>query len=166
MRTESATLALAVLIATACRPSPQSNGARDSSDVVNVAAQPAQDSLPLVTVYKSPTCGCCTAWVDHMRNAGFRVATVDTADVNPVKQRHGVPDALGSCHTATIGQYVIEGHVPAEDIRRLLAETRDVKGLAVPGMPVGSPGMEGAYRQAYEVIAFTSGAASSVFARH
>ena len=166
MRTAAATFIFAVVISTACTRTSEGDGAPDSADAVNVAAQPAQDSLPLVTVYKSPACGCCTAWVDHMRAAGFRVATVDTSDVSPVKKRHGVPDALGSCHTALIGQYVVEGHVPAEDIRRLLAEKHDVNGLAVPGMPVGSPGMEGSYRQAYEVIAFKSGAASSVFAKH
>jgi hypothetical protein len=96
-----------------------------------------------IAVYKSPTCGCCGLWVDHLKEAGFQVEVKDSEDVTPVKQRLGVPYGKGSCHTAEIAGYFIEGHVPAEDIKRLLAEKPDAKGLVLPGMPMGSPGLEG-----------------------
>lgn len=107
-----------------------------------------------ITVHKDPNCGCCSLWVEHLRAAGFSVDTRDSADVARVKQQHGVPAELASCHTAIVGGYVIEGHVPALAIRRLLAERPDASGLAVPGMPVGSPGMEGGTPQAYVVVLF------------
>ena len=107
-----------------------------------------------VTVHKDPNCGCCSGWVDHLRAAGFSVAAQDTTDLAGVKQQYGVPPELASCHTAIVGSYVIEGHVPALAIRRLLAERPDAKGLAVPGMPVGSPGMEGGTPQPYAVVLF------------
>lgn len=142
--------------------------ARDTTAAVNVAAtpRPAVDSALAVTVYKSPTCTCCTAWVDHVRQNGFAVVAIDTTDLEAVKRRYGVAPEHAACHTAIVGGYVVEGHVPADDIRRLLAQRPPVTGLAVPGMPVGSPGMEGAYKQAYEVLAFTRGKSTSVFARH
>lgn len=104
-----------------------------------VAADPA---LPPVIVHKSPTCGCCTAWVEHMRQNGFTVQVNDIDNLEPIKRRLGVPFGKGSCHTAEVGPYFIEGHVPAEDIKRLLAEGGDSRGLVLPGMPIGSPGME------------------------
>jgi hypothetical protein len=107
-----------------------------------------------ITVHKDSNCGCCSGWVEHLRAAGFSVDARDTADVARVKQQHGVPPELASCHTAIVGGYVIEGHVPALAIRRLLAERPDASGLAVPGMPVGSPGMEGGTPQAYAVVLF------------
>lgn len=116
-------------------------------------------------VYKSPTCGCCSAWVDHLREQGFDVEARDVADVAQYKLEHGVPYDLGSCHTAVIGGYVIEGHVPAANIRRLLAERPDIAGLAVPGMPSGSPGMPGP-AQSYAVIAFDRDGNQQVYARH
>ena len=119
-----------------------------------------------LTVYKTPTCGCCNAWVDHMREHGFLVVAIDTADVTPIKDRLGVRPDHASCHTATVGGYVLEGHVPAADVRRLLAERPAVTGLAVPGMPMGSPGMEGPTRDAYDVVAFTRGGAAHVYASH
>lgn len=119
-----------------------------------------------VTVWKSPTCGCCSSWVDHMREKGFEVVTIDTSDVHAVKRVHGVAADLGSCHTATVGGYVLEGHVPAEDVRRLLAERPAIVGVAVPGMPMGSPGMEGPFSQKYDVIAFDRSGRRSVFASH
>jgi len=125
--------------------------------------------LPPLTVYKSATCGCCRAWVDHMRGAGFTVRTVDTEDLGRVKGELGVPSALQSCHTAVIGAFLVEGHVPAADVKRLLAQKPAVRGLGVPGMPVGSPGMEqGDPRDydRYEVMAFTAQGQTSVFARH
>ena len=125
--------------------------------------------LPPLTVYKSASCGCCRAWVDHMRGAGFTVRTVDTEDLGRVKGELGVPDALQSCHTAVIGAFLVEGHVPAADVKRLLAQKPAVRGLAVPGMPIGSPGMEQGDPKdydRYEVMAFTAQGRTSVFARH
>ncbi|MCP4283980.1 MAG: DUF411 domain-containing protein [Gammaproteobacteria bacterium] len=121
---------------------------------------------PEVIVYKSATCGCCGNWVDHMRDAGFKVTTHDRNDMNRVKQEHGVAYKLRSCHTAVVGDYVLEGHVPANDVHRLLQERPAIDGLAVPGMPMGSPGMEGKYKDPYDVITFTKDGKSGVFARH
>lgn len=121
---------------------------------------------PEITVYKSPSCRCCTGWVEHLRKHGFRVTVKDTDDMDAVKSALGVPKNLTSCHTAVVGKYVIEGHVPAEDIRRLLAKKPKVAGLAVPGMPAGSPGMEVGYSDKYDVIAFAAGRKTSVFSRH
>lgn len=98
--------------------------------------------LPLVLVHKSPTCGCCGLWVDHLKHAGFKVDVREADNINPVKERLGVPYGKGSCHTAEIGGYVIEGHVPADDIKRLLQERPRARGLVLPSMPMGSPGME------------------------
>lgn len=95
-----------------------------------------------VLVHKSPTCGCCSKWVEHLRANGFTVEVRDEADVAPAKRRLGVPAAMASCHTAEVGGYFVEGHVPAADIRRLLTQRPAVRGIAVPGMPAGSPGME------------------------
>ncbi len=111
-----------------------------------------------MTVYKTLSCGCCTKWVDHLEENGFEVTVHSVDDLSPVKSRLGVPQTLQSCHTAEIDGYVIEGHVPAEDIRRLLDERPDATGIAVPGMPVGSPGMEyGDRKDAYDVILFGDG---------
>ena len=125
--------------------------------------------LPPLTVYKSASCGCCRAWVDHMRGAGFTVRTVDTEDLGRVKGELGVPATLQSCHTAVIGAYLVEGHVPAADVKQLLARKPAVRGLAVPGMPIGSPGMEQGDPKdydRYEVMAFTAQGRTSVFAQH
>lgn len=120
-----------------------------------------------VTVWKSPSCGCCGKWVDHMRAHGFRVVVHEADDLTPVKRREGVPDNLQACHTATIDGYTIEGHVPAADVKRLLAEKPRARGIAVAGMPVGSPGMEqGSAREPYDVIVFDDLARQSVFRRH
>ena len=121
-----------------------------------------------ITVYKDPSCGCCTKWVDHLRANGFAPEVHDRADMQELKDSLGVPVALRSCHTAVTGAYVIEGHVPAADMKKLLA-TKPAKtvGVAVPGMPAGSPGMEmGGRADRYEVIAFAPGGATRVFARH
>jgi hypothetical protein len=121
---------------------------------------------PEITVYKSATCGCCGNWIDRMRDAGFKVTAHNREDMNQIKADHGVAYKLRSCHTATVDGYVLEGHVPADDIRRLLKERPAVSGLAVPGMPAGSPGMEGKYEDPYEVIAFTKGKRDAVFEKH
>lgn len=122
--------------------------------------------LPGVAVIKDPNCGCCEKWVTHLREAGFTV-TVTEGPVNPVKARLGVPRDLASCHTAQVGGYVVEGHVPANAIKRLLTEKTKGTGLAVPGMPAGSPGMEveGMEPDTYEVVLFGSDGRST-FARY
>lgn len=107
-----------------------------------------------ITVHKDPNCGCCSGWVDHLRKAGFVASTIDTLRLDAVKARLGVPSELAACHTAEVGGYVIEGHVPAFAIKRLLAEKPTATGLAVPGMPIGSPGMEGGTPETYDVILF------------
>lgn len=106
------------------------------------AGTQAAEDLPAMVVHKSPTCGCCALWIDHVRAAGFKVEVRDTDDLEPVKQRLGVPFGKGSCHTAEVGGLVVEGHVPAGDIKRLLALDDGARGLVLPGMPIGSPGME------------------------
>lgn len=108
---------------------------------------------PIVTVHKDPSCGCCGGWVEHLQASGFRAQVIETADINRVKSRLGIPDDLAACHTAETDGYLLEGHVPADVIRRLLAERPQAKGLAVPGMPGGSPGMGGEPEE-YEVILF------------
>ena len=108
-----------------------------------------------ITVYRSPTCGCCKGWIDHLRQHGFEVNDVQQADVNPTKAELGLPGELASCHTAVVDGYVIEGHVPADDIKRLVAEKPELAGLAVPGMPVGPPGMEmGERKDPFTVLGF------------
>ena len=119
-----------------------------------------------VVVYKSPSCGCCKAWVSHLKENGFNVTVHDQYDMQPIKRQMGVPQRLQSCHTAQVGSYVIEGHVPAADIVRLLREKLAVKGLTAPGMPMGSPGMEGTRKDPYEVLAFQPDGRTSVYARH
>lgn len=123
-------------------------------------------SLPEVTVYKSPTCGCCAEWVSHLRRHGFPVKSTDVSDLQAIKVRHGVPADLQSCHTALIAGYVVEGHVPADLVGRLLREKPRVLGLAVPGMPVGSPGMEMAdgRRDRYQILTFDRSGKTGVFA--
>src|SRR5918999_358340 len=109
-----------------------------------------------ITVYKTPQCGCCRTWVDHLREHGFEVTTHDVDDISAIKTKLGVPSDLSSCHTGVAGSYVIEGHVPAADIQKLLTAKPKVAGVAVPGMPVGSPGMEVPGRKAdkFDVVAF------------
>jgi hypothetical protein len=118
------------------------------------------------TVYKSPSCGCCSKWVDHLKANGHTVATKNIENLDMIKKMAGVPEPLQSCHTAMVNGYVIEGHVPANDIKRLLAERPEAKGLAVPGMPAGSPGMEGGTPDRYNVMLFKKGGASNVYAKH
>lgn len=132
----------------------------------SVARTAVAQGSPELVVTKDPSCGCCGAWVEHMRANGFS-ATIREAPVNPLKAKLGVPRDLASCHTAEIGGYVVEGHVPASTVRRLLAEKPKVTGIAVPGMPVGSPGMEveGSEPDVYDVVQFGP-AGRKVFARY
>lgn len=125
----------------------------------------AEQALPPIMVYKGPACGCCGEWTKHLRASGFRVETRDVADMRAIRRQYGVPDALSSCHTAVVGGYAIEGHVPAQDIKRLVREKPKAIGLAVPGMVAGSPGMEQGSPQPYATLLFDQGG-SRVFARH
>jgi hypothetical protein len=125
-----------------------------ASAVACLATGASAQSKSPIKVWKDPNCGCCTGWVEHLRSNGFVAAVTNSADMQAVKVRLGVPEELASCHTAEIAGYVIEGHVPAQAIRRLLTEKLAARGLAVPGMPIGSPGMEGGTPEVYEVILF------------
>ena len=128
-------------------------------------ARPARTTL--INVYKSPVCGCCRAWVDHLRASGLQVAVHELEDVGSVARKAGVPDTVRSCHTALVDGYFVEGHVPATDIKRLVAEEPEAVGLSVPGMPVGSPGMEqGGEFEPYDVLLIKKGGATEVFASH
>lgn len=118
-----------------------------------------------IEVWKDPGCGCCTKWVDHLKAAGFQVRAHDVNDMNAARAKNGVPQALGACHTARVGGYAIEGHVPATEIRRLLKERPAAAGLAVPGMPLGSPGMESDRTQPYDVLLFNAEGRTRVY-RH
>lgn len=126
----------------------------------------AADPAPVVQVWRTPTCGCCGAWVRHLETNGFRVEVTMQDDLSAIKAKHGVPRSLESCHTAVVGGYVVEGHVPAEDVRRLLRERPPVAGLVVPGMPAGSPGMEAPVSEPYATLALAADGSTSVFARH
>jgi len=125
-------------------------------------------ALPLVVVHKSPACGCCTAWVTHMQAAGFPVEVRNVDNLDAIKTKVGVPYAKGSCHTAEVDGYFVEGHVPAADVKRLLAERPPAKGLTVPGMPAGSPGMEvpDGSVQPYDVELVVADGTTTVFAHH
>ena len=130
------------------------------------SAEAARQSV--IDVYKDPACGCCSLWVEHLRDHGFAVTARDTRDVAALKADSGVPREMQSCHTALVDGYVVEGHVPAEDVQRLLADRPAITGLAVPGMPIGSPGMEvaGMAPQPYDVMAFNEDGSAFVFASH
>jgi hypothetical protein len=120
---------------------------------------------PEVVVYKTPFCGCCTKWVEHLRENGFVVTTQEVTDLTQEKTSRGVGQEIASCHTAVVDGYVIEGHVPADVIERLLEERPPVAGLTVPGMPMGSPGMEGAHEEPYEILTFDREGRTEIYAR-
>jgi hypothetical protein len=132
-----------------------------------IAAQ-QKPAAPLLEVFKTPTCGCCSQWVEHMRTNGFSVRTTDMNDISDIKKSRGVPDQVQSCHTALVNGYVVEGHVPAADVHRLLKEKPAVVGIAVGGMPIGSPGMEypGTKPQPYDVLSFDKKGTTRIFAKH
>lgn len=176
-----ASLALAATTLTACARTPQPTAAQADPVATSVAApksaaakvavaeaaSPAP-TLARMVVHKSAYCGCCELWVEHMREAGFAVEVRNVDNLNSIKERVGVPLAKGSCHTAQVGNYFIEGHVPAEEVKRLLVEQPDAKGLVLPGMPKGSPGMEvpGGSMEAYTVELVAKDGSTSVFAQH
>jgi hypothetical protein len=134
--------------------------------VFSLPGRSRADTLPLLTVTKDPSCGCCDGWVEHVEAAGFPVRVIESDDVFGLKHRLGVPTDLFSCHTAEVDGYIVEGHVPVAALRRLLAERPDAIGLAVPGMPTGSPGMDfpGVEPELYEVLLFDA-SGHSVFSR-
>jgi hypothetical protein len=134
--------------------------------VVILVAPTSQSKGEEITVYKSPTCTCCGKWVDHLRDAGFHVTVKNRTNLGSVKSAYGVQPRLQSCHTALVQGYVVVGLVPAEDIKRMLQEKPSIAGLAVPGMPMGSPGMEGAHSTPYDVFAFDKSGQTQVYAKH
>lgn len=132
-----------------------------------VAAWPSMaQSLPSVDVYKSPDCGCCKAWAEHLQKNGFTVILHDVDDVPAARKKLGMPNRYGSCHTAKVGEYLVEGHVPAADIKQLLKKHPKAIGLAVPSMPPGSPGMEGERSVPYDTLLVTPDGNATVFAHH
>lgn len=147
-----------VIAAQHLRPSPAEES--PTAEVVS----PSPDT---VVVYKSPNCGCCVKWIDHLKQAGFTVETRDEAQMSLIRTKLGVTETVASCHTATVNGYVIEGHVPAEDIRQLLAKRPKAIGIAVPGMPIGSPGMEVGDRvEPYQTLLFNAEGKTTVFNQH
>jgi hypothetical protein len=133
------------------------------------AATAPADAAPKqtkITVYKDPSCGCCKNWIEHLKKHGYAVDAKDTPDMAEVKRTLGVPEALTACHTAVVNGYLIEGHVPAADIARLLKQKPKIAGLAVPGMPMGAPGMEGPTSQHYQVLSFDKSGKTKVFATY
>jgi len=133
---------------------------------VRTSPSVAPAGKPVITVYKDPSCGCCKNWIAHLIKHGYRVDAKDSPDMTEIKRTLGVPAGLTACHTAMVNGYLIEGHVPAADIDRLLAQKPKIAGLAVPGMPAGSPGMEGASAQRYRVLTFDKSGKTTVFASH
>jgi len=128
------------------------------------AADPSA-TVSVITVYKSPSCGCCGKWIDYLRANGFQVKVEDLDDLSEIKAASGVPRQLQTCHTAVVEGYVVEGHVPADALRSLLHDRPKVAGIAVPGMPTGAPGMEGSPAQHYDVIAWDKSGKTTVYAR-
>lgn len=170
--------ALAAVSLSACAepaPDPGPEPAVPAAQAIDTQGAPAPDAMadagfqwPAMTVYKTPYCGCCVVWIEHAEAAGIPVETVNIDDMGPTKQELGVPYGKGSCHTATIDGYFIEGHVPIEDIRRLLVERPDARGLTLPGMPAGSPGMEmpDGSAQAFTVELVARDGSTSQWAHH
>lgn len=126
----------------------------------------AASAAEVIDVYKSPNCGCCGKWIDHMKDAGFEVRTHVVMDVPQSRKTLGMPERFGSCHTAKVGGYTIEGHVPAADVQRLLKEKPKAVGIAVPSMPPGSPGMESARPVPYNTLLVQASGEATVFAKH
>jgi hypothetical protein len=165
MKSVSLMLIAAVTLAACAKDdlAAKSNEAPTVASAVNVAASTATG--PTIKVYKDPNCGCCNNWVDHLRQNGFVVETMDMPDLSLLKQRYMIGEQMQSCHTAVVGDYAIEGHVPADLILKLLKEKPAVAGLAVPGMPQGSPGMEGAIKERYDVLTFDRAGKTTVYAQ-
>ncbi|MEJ7806190.1 MAG: DUF411 domain-containing protein [Telluria sp.] len=140
--------------------------ARTAVAAVLTAAPLAYAAGPVIDVYKTATCGCCTAWVDHLKSNGFKLVVHNVDDPGRIRAKFGIGEQYGSCHTGVVNGNAIEGHVPAASIRKLLREKPKARGLAVPGMPMGSPGMEGARKEAYEVLLVEKGGTARTFTKH
>lgn len=169
-RTTSVLLSLALglpLAACADAPAPPAAASAQATPAPDASFHPGAER-PTMRVHKTATCGCCSVWIDHVREAGFEVEAIDVDDLGEIKARLGVPFAKGSCHTAEVAGYLVEGHVPAEDIQRLLAEKPDALGLVLPGMPLGSPGMEmpDGRRQAFTVELVEQDGTTRPFSHH
>ena len=156
---------IAALVSAACaKENPQADTTRVASVTATpVAATPA--AARNIKVYKDPNCGCCKEWIRHLEQNGFTVEVVDMPDLSAVKTKYGVSSELQACHTGVIGDYVVEGHVPADLIVKMLEEKPAIAGLAVPGMPAGSPGMEGASKERYDVLTFDRAGRTAVYAQ-
>jgi len=169
MRTIASLIALTTIVA-CTKPDPAAESSVATAEAaapsaVSAAQSTSATSAIPVKVYKDPNCGCCNKWVEHLRDHGFSVETIDMPDVSMVKEKHGIGPELRSCHTAVIGDYAIEGHVPADVIRKMLEEKPAIAGLAVPGMPMGSPGMEGATKERYDILTFDRAGRTTVYAQ-
>lgn len=149
-----------VIVLSACGTGEAGEVAADGE----TAALSVSADMPSIVVYKTASCGCCNGWVEHLREAGFTVEARDVRDLMSVKRDAGVPVQMSSCHTAIIDGYVVEGHVPAEHVARMVEERPEIAGIAVPGMPIGSPGMEGANPEPYQVLTFGHDGTAGVFA--
>jgi hypothetical protein len=160
-----AVLAALPLLAAACARDTGERGTAQSATPPPSAAAMAASANDTVVVYKTPTCGCCDDWIDHVKAHGFPVVAHNLDRLDQVRQQLGVPPGMISCHTATVRGYTIEGHVPADLIRRMIDERSPYRGLTVPGMPVGSPGMEGPFKQDYDVLIFDDRGYTQVYAR-
>jgi hypothetical protein len=155
---DNSTAAAAAAATTAAPPAatPDANSATLASNTA--------DLIP-IKVYKDPNCGCCKEWVKHLEANGFKVETMDMPDLSLLKQKYGVKPEIQACHTAVVGDYVVEGHVPADLIKKMLKEKPAIAGLAVPGMPQGSPGMDGATKERYNVLTFDRAGRTTVYAQ-
>ncbi len=167
MRKTIQCLGVAVMIPYLCACGPESGSVTKSLQTTPASSSIAT-GLPTVFVSKSASCGCCGAWVEHMRRAGFNVEIHNVDNLEPIKQGSGIPANMQSCHTAHVGRYFVEGHVPATDVKRLLAEHSDAKGLVVPNMPAGSPGMETepGKVESYNVYVVANDGTTSVYAHY
>jgi hypothetical protein len=159
------TIVIALLVSAACA---KQNPEADTTKVASATATPVAaitSTTRNIKVYKDPNCGCCKEWIRHLEQNGFTVEVVDMPDLSAVKTKYGVSSELQACHTGVIGDYVVEGHVPADLIVKMLEEKPAIAGLAVPGMPAGSPGMEGASKERYDVLTFDRAGRTAVYAQ-
>ena len=154
-----------VLFAACSKPENDAAPAQVASAVPVTQSAAAPGSARNIKVYKDPNCGCCKEWIRHLEQNGFTVEVVDMPDLSAVKTKYGISTELQACHTGVIGDYVVEGHVPADLIVKMLDEKPSIAGLAVPGMPAGSPGMEGASKERYDVLTFDRAGRTSVYAQ-
>ena len=165
---EITSVLIASLSLFACGSGSEAENTEASSTAPAPAVAMSAAALPTIIVHKSESCGCCSLWVDHMKRAGFTADVRNADNLDAIKTSVGIPVGMGSCHTAQVGRYFVEGHVPPEDVKRLLAENPDAKGLTVPRMPMGAPGMEvpSGEVEPYEVLLVANDGTTSVYARH